>query len=256
MEGQALQNPLSAFVDNDHAPELADRRARLAAALLTSILYALFAVLIWRSFLTVPVSPARPEIVAAVLPDVPKKKPPLPPPLPIHLIRPHPESIILPTFTVASAKPLALALLPPTAADASPIMDGGMSGNGNGGHGGSADGTSTKDGVPVTCLDPTWLHAVTMRVMGVLRRMRYPGRARGYVIIHFIARDSGQLDLVEISRSSGDGALDERAYIAMRAAVPLPPIPSRMHTDRVDDYYEMDFNVAPSLLRRFNLCGG
>ena len=255
MEGQALQNPLSTFVDNHHVPELADRKARLAAALLTSIFYALFAVLIWRSFLVVPVSPATPEIVAAVLPDVPKKKPPPPPPLPLHLIRPHPENIILPTFTVASAKPFALALLPPTAADASQIAGGGMSGNGNGGHGGSADGTRTKEGVPVACLDPAWLHAVTMRVMGVLRHMRYPGRARGYVIIHFVASGSGQLDLLEISRSSGDEALDERAYIAMRAAVPLPPIPSRMHTDRVDDYYEMDFNVAPSLLHRLNLCG-
>jgi len=252
LEQRSAHSAPSVFLDVHHAPEQADRKARLIAGLLTSVLYVLFAVLIWRSFLTVPVSPAPPEIVAEVLPNVPKKQLPLPRPLPIHLVRPHRESVIMPTFTVASAKSLAPALLPPTAAEASLIAGGGASRQGSGTEGGSGSG----DNPPDACLDPLWAHAVTRRVTSVLDRIGYPKSGRGRVIVHFVVRSGGQLDLVEVSRSSGNEVLDGAAYNAMRASDPLPPIPNSMHTDRIDEQYEFDFGERPLGPRTFKICGG
>jgi protein TonB len=244
-----------------YSAKRADCKSRLAAGVLTSIVYALFSVLIWSSFLTLPVNPARPEIVAEVLPDVPKNRPPLPPPVAVHMIRPGIESIILPTFTVASAKYLAPELLPPTAAETAPIVAGGISGNGNGrgGHGGSAASTNTRDEAPVACLDPAWLHAITRRVMPFVN---YPSAARrshttGVVILHFVVRRTGLLDLLEVSRSSGNQALDDAASEGMRLAQPLPPIPDHMHTDRIDEHYEVTFGTEPIPEKRaLNLCEG
>ena len=253
MESQTVQNPRAALMEIHHALEPADRKARLVAGILTSVLYVLFAVLIWRSFLTVPVSSAPNEIVAKLVADVADKKAVPPPPQP-HLVRPRVETIAPPDFKIASAAPVAPAFLPASAATTSPMAGGAPTGTGTdrGTAGQAPSAIASKGNAQAACLDPVWLHAVTRRVMHFIR---LPSDGlRGHVIVHFVVRGSGQLDLVEVSRSSGHQALDDAAYHAMRAANPLPPIPDSMHTDRVDEQYEMDFGVGPLGPRTFKLC--
>src|SRR5436190_17684629 len=86
-------------------PAPADTSSRITAGLLTAVLYALFALLVWRASLA-PSSPVASEIVATLLPDKPNKRAvePLPPFL-AHLIRPRAEKPALPVFTIASGAP-------------------------------------------------------------------------------------------------------------------------------------------------------
>jgi len=109
------------------------------------------------------------------------------------------------------------------------------SGNGTSGNGGSAAG----------CLDPVWMRAVTERVR---QFYYYPDAARtshttGVVTMHFAVRRNGQIDKLEIGKSSGDAGLDKAATDIMQKAQPLPPIPDRMHTDRVDGELPLNFGV-------------
>ncbi|HEX4177624.1 MAG TPA: hypothetical protein VHY57_04275, partial [Rhizomicrobium sp.] len=116
-----MQSPHPAFPAIHHAPDPADRTARLAAGLLTSVLYVLFALLFWRSFLIAPALPARPEITARLLADVADKKLALPPPpLPFiaHMIRPKAEDMAMPQFTVQPERTSTQAALPTVA----PVM--------------------------------------------------------------------------------------------------------------------------------------
>jgi hypothetical protein len=78
-------------------PVRADTSSRVTAGLLTVVLYALFALLVWRASLAPPSSPVASEIVATLLPDMPNKRAvePLPPFL-AHLIRPRAEKPALP----------------------------------------------------------------------------------------------------------------------------------------------------------------
>ena len=112
---------------------------------------------------------------------------------------------------------------------------GDASGNGTGGNGGALAG----------CLDPVWMRAVTQRVRQFLY---YPDAARaartsGVVTVHFGVRRNGQIDRLEIRKSSGDEGLDKAATDIMRKAQPLPPIPDRMHVDRVDGEMPVNFGV-------------
>src|SRR5215469_1572164 len=63
----APQNALCEF-PRDHAAVRVAPSSRVMAGLLTSLLYALFALLVWGSFLTRPLSPAKTEIVARLMP--------------------------------------------------------------------------------------------------------------------------------------------------------------------------------------------
>ena len=237
--------PLSKFL-RGHSAASVPASSRVIAGALTAVLYALFAVLTWLSFLTVPVSHATSEITAKLLPDVPEKKlVPLPPPFLAHLIRPRPESIAPPTFTVASAAPVAPALLPASAAKTSPITGGVPAGTGAKGAGASANGSDGNGNTLAGCFDPVWRRAVTERVR---QFFHYPATAlsshtTGVAIVHFIVRRDGLLDMLEIGKSSGDDALDEAAYNMVRKAQPLPAIPHRMHTDRVEGNLPIDFGV-------------
>ena len=91
--------------------------------------------------------------------------------------------------------------------------------------------------------------------------INYPSAARrshttGVVILHFVVRRTGLLDVLEVSRSSGSQALDDAASEGMRLAQPLPPIPDHMHTDRVDEHYEATFDAEPIPQKRaMDLCG-
>ena len=227
-------------------PAEADTSRRVTAGLLTAILYVVFALLVWRASLAPPSGPVESEIIAQLLPELPKKRTvePLPPFL-AHLIRPRAEKPALPVFTIASgAPPQAPAPLSATAAKTSPIQ-GGTSGNGPMGQAPSGNGTGGNGGALAGCLDPVWMRAVTERVR---QFFYYPDAAlavhtTGVVTMHFMVRRNGQIDRLEISKSSGNDGLDKAAYDIMHKAQPLPPIPDRMHTDRVDGDLPINFGV-------------
>lgn len=240
--------PLSAF-SHHHGPAHTDNNSRIAAGVLTGILYAFFALLAWySSYASVPAKTM--EITAALLPDVPTKRAvePLPPFL-AHLIRPRAEQPALPVFTIASgAPPQAPAPLAASAAKSSPLQ-GGTAGNGPMGQAASGNGTGGNGGASAGCFDPAWMRAVSERVG---QFFYYPAAAlavhrTGLVMMHFVVRRDGQVDRLQISKSSGDEELDKAATDIMRKAQPLPPIPDRMHTDRVDGELPINFGV-----RRFN----
>ena len=242
-----------------HGPMRTDQNSRIAAGLLTGILYAFLAVLGWY-WSRAPVPAKTTEIIATLLPDVPAKRTvePLPPFL-AHLIRPHAEQPALPVFTIASgAPPQAPAPLAASAAKSSP-MQGGTAGNGPMGQAASGNGTGGNGGALSGCFDPAWMRAVSERVS---QFFYYPSGAlavhrTGLVMVHFVVRRNGQVDKLQIGTSSGDEELDKAAIDIVRKAQPLPPIPDRMHADRVDGELPINFGV-----RRFSggattgNCGG
>jgi periplasmic protein TonB len=218
---------------------------RVAAGLLTAVLYALFALLVWRTSLT-PAGPVVSEITAQLLPDRPNKRAIEPlPPFVAHLIRPRAEKPALPVFTIASgAPPQAPAPLAASAAKTSPML-GGTSGTGTMGQAASGNGTGGNGGALAGCLDPVWMRAVTERVR---QFFYYPEaalavRTTGVVTMHFSVRRNGQIDRLAIRKSSGNDGLDKAAYDIMQKAQPLPPIPDRMHVDRVDGDLPINFGV-------------
>jgi len=239
-----MSTPLSEF-SHGTPPAPADTSSRVTAGLLTVFLYALFALLVWRAFQLPPASSTKSEVVTALLPDVPRKRVVEPlPPIFAHLVRPQPERPAPPVFTIASgAPPQAPAPLPASAAKSSPMI-GGTSGNGPIGQAASGDGTNGNGGM-AGCLDPVWMRAVSERVR---QFFYYPGpalasRTTGVVTMHFAVRRNGQIDRLEISRSSGDDGLDKAATDIMRKAQPLPSIPDRMHAERVDGELPINFGV-------------
>jgi protein TonB len=237
--------PLSDF-SHDTAWARADRSSRVTAGLLTAALYALVALLAWWSLTRPPAPPETAEITATLLPDMPTKRAvePLPPFL-AKLIRPRAEKPALPVFTIASgAPPQAPAPLAASAAKTSPLL-GGTSGNGPMGQAASGNGTGGNGGGTAGCLDAAWMRAVSERVS---QFFYYPSEAlavrkTGVAMVHFGVRRNGQIDRLEIRRSSGDAGLDRAAIDILQKAQPLPPIPDRMHTDRVDGELPINFGV-------------
>jgi TonB family protein len=236
--------PLSEF-SHHHGPTRPDKNSRIIAGLLTGALYAFFAVVAWfSSHGSVPAKMR--EITATLLPDVPIKRviEPLPPFL-AHLIRPHAEQPAMPVFTIATgAPPQAPAPLPASAAKSSPLQ-GGTAGNGPMGQAASGNGSGGNGGALGGCFDPIWMRAVSERVS---QFFYYPPAAlavhrTGLVMVHFLVRRNGQIDRLQVSKSSGDEELDKAAIDIMRKAQPLPPIPDRMHTDRVDGDLPINFGV-------------
>ncbi len=261
MSPDVAANVSLADFPRDHQPVCVAASSRLIAGLLTSVISALliFIATYWTIWMT-PSHPEPTEIVTRLLPDAPIKKLALvPPPFLVHLIKPQSETITPPSLTVASAAPAAPALLAASATETSPIVGGALGSAGTAGQSDSSNGTDGNGGKPAGCLDPAWLHAITRRVMPFVN---YPSAARrshttGVVILHFVVRRNGLLDVLEVSRSSGDQALDDAAYKGMSQAQPLPPIPDHMHTDRVDEHYEVTFAAEPIPQKRvMNLCEG
>jgi protein TonB len=235
-------SPLSEF-PRRALPVRAGPSSRVTAGLLTVVLYAFFVLLAWWSSTNIK-APAETEVTATLLQDVPNKRviEPLPPFL-AHLIRPRAEKPALPVFTIASgAPPQAPAPLPASAAKTSP-MPGGTSGNGPMGQAASGNGTGGNGGALAGCLDPVWMRAVTERVRQFFYYPDAALRTTGVVTIHFSVRRNGQIDRLEVRKSSGNEGLDKAAYDIMRKAQPLPPIPDRMHVDRIDGELPINFGV-------------
>lgn len=240
----AHQVPPAEF-SRDRKPIRVAMSSRVTASVLTSLLYALFALLIWQQTLSSPESQIA-EVTAILLPERPHKQivPPAPPFL-AHFIRPRLETIAPPAFTVASAAPVAPAQLPASAAKSSPTEGGVPAGTGETGAAPSADGSNGNGDALAGCYDGKWGRAVTERVG---QFFHYPGAARarhatGVVMVDFVVRRNGWLDKVEIAQSSGDWALDQAAYDMVRNAQPLPAFSARMHLDRIDLELPVNFGV-------------
>jgi len=223
----------------------ADPSSRVTAALLTAALYSLFVLIAWWTSTHRTARPRAAETTVTLLRDVPKKRTAEPlMPILAHLIRPQAEKAAPPVFTIATgAPPTAPAPLPATAQNTP--MRGASSGAGVMGQAASGNGTSGNGGSAAGCLDPVWMRAVTERVR---QFYYYPDAARtshttGVVTMHFAVRRNGQIDKLEIGKSSGDAGLDKAATDIMQKAQPLPPIPDRMHTDRVDGELPLNFGV-------------
>ena len=226
------------------APPLrADTPTRVTAGVVTALIYASTALLLWLIPVTRPDRP-KPEIVAILLQEPAKKAASAPEsPMP-ELIKPRPpERPAPPVFRIDSGAPLQAPLPLPATALESPMIGGasggdtiGQAGGGTGGNGSGAGGG---------CLDPYWMAAVTGRVR---QFFYYPPaalarRTTGVVTIRFGVRRNGQIDRLEIGKSSGDDGLDQAALDILRKAQPLPPIPARMQRERVDGELPVNFGV-------------
>src|SRR6185312_4810780 len=161
------------------------------------------------------------------------------------MIRPRAEEPAPPVFTITTgAPPQAPAPLPASAAQNTPLL-GGTSGSGPMGQAASANGTGGNGAGLAGCLDPAWMQAVTERVR---QFFYYPDAAlanhtTGVVMMHFTVRRNGHIDSLKIGKSSGNDGLDKAAADIMRKAQPLPPIPDRMHTDRIEGEMPVNFGV-------------
>ena len=231
--------PLSEF-PRWSSPPRTDRSSRITAGLMSAIPYVLFLLLAWWSSANMTAPRATAEITATIMRDM--AKPVVVPPPSFHLIRPRAEKVAPPVFTIASgAPPQAPAPLPASKALVSPML-GGTAGTGPMGQAGSGSGGN---GAPGGCLDPAWMRAVTERVR---QFFYYPAAAlavhtTGVAMLHFIVRRDGQIERLEIGKSSGNAGLDKAALDILQKAQPLPPIPDRMHTERVDGELPINFGV-------------
>ncbi len=230
---------MQAFLHRDVRPNVRTS-SRVIAAGLTACVYGVLALL---ALLPAPSPPkAQPREVFAFLPlyKIPADLP-VPPPTPVHMIRPHAESIALPAFTIANAPPPA-ALLPASAAPASSMPGGAPAATGAG-----SAGENTGNGagnVQSGCFDAAWGQAVTDRIARFFRWPRLARRATGLVMVDFTVRRSGRLDALKIGTSSGNSDLDWAAYDMVRRAQPLPAIPDRMHVTWIEVELPINFGVT------------
>jgi protein TonB len=228
------------------SPADTDRSSRATAGALTLGLYALFVGLIWWSWIHPPPGPDPAVITTTLFADLPTKHVAQPlPPFIARLIKPRAEKAALPVFTIASgAPPQAPAPLAASAAKTSPML-GGTSGNGPMGQAASGNGTGGNGGGTGGCIDPIWMRAVSERVR---QFFYYPdaalaSRTTGVAMMHFVVRRDGRIERAEVRKTSGNTELDKAATDILQKAQPLPPIPDRMHTDRVDGELPINFGV-------------
>jgi len=192
--------------------------------------------------------PGRAEVVTQLVREKPREKVTPPIPLLAQLIRPRAEQPAAPVFTVAPSTPPAPALLAATAAPTSPMAGGSPNGTGMGAGGGSGtggNGNGKGSGASV-CWDPAWARAVTARVR---RYFYFPSEARdrditGVVVVRMTVQRNGNLEALEIGKSSGHALLDAAALDIMKRSNPLPRIPDRMHVDKVSAMFPLYFGAV------------
>lgn len=235
--------PLSEF-SHHHGPGRPDRASRVTAGLLTGGLYALVTLLAWLTAAGKTMPAQHMEITATLLADKPKREVLTVPPVLAHMVRPHVEKPALPVITMASGPPQVQKPLLALTTAPSPLQ-GGSAGNGLAGLGASGNGSGGNGSGLSGCFDAAWLRAVTARVS---QFFYYPDAAlavhrTGLVTVHFNVRRDGQIDRLRIAKSSGDAELDRAALDIVQKAAPLPPIPDRMQTDRVEGDLPINFGV-------------
>lgn len=232
------------MIDSLHGPQLSDfahrgasekrdPAGRVAALAATVLLYGGLLFLAFQGFVWV----APPDAMQAPRDAMVRLLPALPQPhlklqdFTVHLIKPRAENAPMPEIVIRPEPANApRALLPATTRDTQ--MAGGAA---NGTAAGSVSGVGTGgNGTGVTaCMDPAYLEQIMRHVA---RFYHYPDTGRsGVSYVHFVIDAGGHYKELLLLRSAGpDGLLDGAAMQAMRLAEPLPPIPARFHTDRLD----------------------
>jgi TonB family protein len=216
-----------------------DPAGRIMAAAATALFYAVLLFLTVQGFEKVqpPRGDRAPIETVRLLPPVPHPRLALQD-FTVHLIRPHAENAPMPQFVIApDASNAPRATLASTAARDTPMTGGAMGGNAAGavsgvGTGGSGHGMSA-------CMDPAYLEQIMRHVS---RWYLYPdlGRAAsGIAYVHFVIDRTGHYKSLTLVRGTGNDWLDGAAMRTMRQAEPLPPIPDRFHTDRLDGVMPM-----------------
>lgn len=240
------------------APELSSRVTALMLTAALGGLLVLFAT--HRPLWSAAQYPAPSEIVTQLMPDQPHKRviPPPPPVFLAHLIRPRTEKPAAPVFTVASETLPAPALLPASAAIASPLAGGTQAGTGTGAQSVSGNGTDGNGEGLSGCWDAIWARSVTERVRPFFY---YPRRAReqhvsGVVVVLLTIRRNGMLDKLDVYKSSGDASLDHAAYDTVKKAQPLPRIPDRMHLDKVSALFPLVYGTVDDSQASPGNCNG
>ena len=231
--------------------------SRAIASLLTATLFALLALVMLQPFWRVSSGSTSSEIVATIDPDAPVHRTVMTPPFRAHLLKPRAEVAAAPSFTIAADAPATQGVIAPSAAQSSPVSGGAPTpGTGTGqissANGAGGNGTGNAD-----CHDAAWARSVSERIA---RFYRYPEHEAhehitGVTYVHLIVRRSGLLDLVEVRRSSGDIPLDNAAYDAVLKAQPLPFIPERMHSSRIDAEIPITFGLGVNFKAAEYRCG-
>lgn len=223
--------------DWDHQAPRRDPFSRIAAGIATLLLYVplFFLALTHPHLLVAPVA-APPKTLETIVRLLPAPRPRVPPQpqfivrkIRLHAVNaPAPEVVIVPAHTLAPP-----ALLPVTAAQLSPLAGGALPGLGSGAVSGT--GTGGNGAGPAGCIDPAYLAAITHHVSIFFR---YPAEASrnhitGVTYVRFTIDKRGRPSALAVEVGSGQPVLDDYALALMRQAAPLPPIPDRMHIDKL-----------------------
>jgi protein TonB len=224
-------------------------RDRVTAAFGTLLVCGLYILLGTEPGLFAAPTPAiRIEVVAGLVPSTRTYLPRLSVPFSSSLLRPKAGKVVPPQFTIepeetatnvrlsAAVSPLPPKLIAGAQDQTAPAPPAGATGV-------SANGSN--DNTPAVCFDAAWARAVTDHMQ---RFFYYPAVARtlrvtALVMVHFIERRDGSLDMVEVSKSSGVRGLDNAAINIVRDAQPLPAIPDRMHLNWIDLELPIDFGI-------------
>jgi protein TonB len=186
-------------------------------------------------------APAPPVAAPASAPEVARAQPPEPPPVPVPspppASRPSEPPAVEPSpgARPAPSSPEPPALAPPPGAapglgrprlDLPAAMLRRPPGGGTQGGRGGIEG----EPVPLDTPDPRYKEYFDLIREKIRRNWGYPREAadrgiEGQLLIEFHIARSGQLEYIELRRTSGVGVLDEYALNAIRLAQPFPPVP-------------------------------
>jgi protein TonB len=229
---------------NQPAPHR-DPFSRIAAGIATLLFYVplFFLAFTHPHLLVAPIAmpPRTMETIVRLLPTPRPRVPPQPEFIArkIHLQAinaPARQIVIVPAHTLAPP-----ALLPVTAAELSPLAGGALPGIGTGAVSGT--GTGGNGAGPAACIDPAYLAALTRHIGSFFRYPAEAARARttGTVYVRFTIDKIGRLSALAVEIGSGQPVLDSYALALMQEAAPLPPIPDRMHLDKLTALFPIVF---------------
>jgi protein TonB len=229
----SLHGPLLSDFAHRASAERRDPAGRVAALLATMLLYGALLFLAFQGFAWVApqaMLQAPRDAVVHLLPASPQPHLKLQD-FTVHLIRPRAENAPMPEIVIAPAPSNApRATLAATAARDTALAGGAA----NGAAAGSVNGVGTGGNGKgmAACMDPAYLEQIMRHVA---RFYHYPITGRsGVAYVHFVIDASGHYKELLLLRGTGDILLDGAAMQTMRLAQPLPPIPARFHTDRLD----------------------
>jgi protein TonB len=231
----SLHGPLLSDFAHRGLPDSRDSGRRVTALAATATFYAALLLLTWHGFEMVLPPRGDPAPIETVRLFSVERQPRLDMrDFTIRMIRPRAENAPMPQIVIAPEPAAApRATFTASAAKDTPLAGGAASGNAAGasgvGTGGSGKGMAA-------CMDAAYLQQI-MHHVG--RWYAYPHTAKdlgitGVAYVHFLIDKGGHYHALNVMQSSGSKWLDQAAMDTMRQAEPLPPIPDRFHTDRLD----------------------